>query len=271
MRTKLIIAHIVFWVLESARMYYYSYLDPVVRDTSFQYLLSCWAYIPFLFYLNYFVLFPKIVRFKKFWTFFFWGAVYTFLFFLGYVFWAWLYKGILLTIPDLPQSYHDWINLPNWSWRSFGYGAHEVAYFGAVSTLLRFYWDWYHNKLRSEKIKQKALESEIDLLEKLIDFPTLDEYLKTIQLSDFKAKKALILDLSAILRQNLYNEVLSSDQYKTLLQKIINLHNLSQDIQCKINFKNTKLNNEHFNEINNILRFNPSLIIISKAGVQYKS
>ena len=270
MRNKLIIVHLAFWVLESSRIYYYSYLNPVTRDTSVEYLLSCWAYIPVLFYLNYSVLFPRMIRFSKLWTYFVWGGLYTCLFFLGYVFWAWIYKSILLTIPNLPDSYLEWYRLPLWSWMSFGYGAHEVAYYGAISTMLRFYWDRHNNNLKSSAIKDSAIQKEIDQLEKLIDFNTLDQYLKIIQLSDFKNKKTLILDLSSIIRQNLYNEKLTTEQYKNLLQKLIYLHNISQMVPCKINFKTTKLNNEYFTQVNAILKLQPSLIIISKSGVQYQ-
>lgn len=270
MRTRLIVIHISFWALEISRWFYCCLLDDPLT-ISIWYTGTWFTYTIALFYLNYFVLFPKLVNFKKIYSFFIWGAAFLFAYYLGYASWAYVFKNILLGIHDIRPELFSWSKETNFNWRNLGWSAHLVAFYGAVSTLLRFYWDWHQNKTRSEKIKQTALQSEIDLLEKLIDFPTLDEYLKTIQFSDFKDKKTLILDLSAVLRQNLYNEDLSSEQYKSLLQKLIKLHNLAQEVQCKINFKNTKLNNEHFNEINSILRFKPSLIILSKSGVQYKT
>lgn len=212
MRTKhyAILGHFIFWVLDFLRCYQYTEELPVETTT-------IWiTFNAIFFYLNYFVLIPYLFKPDKISHFFLWGITYLTLYTIG----THAHTQITSWYTLFRLDDYNNASTTNFSLRTFGWSSHLIAFYGAVSTMSRLFYDRYHNIKEANLLIEKKSSNQINTIRANMNTPF---FVETLQIIKSKSKNSPanvgddILQLSSVLRHGLYE---TSKPYISLEQEI---------------------------------------------------
>lgn len=220
-----LLIHFGFWIIDFARIYVYREETPTGHLPSFLLLIFC------VFYFNFYVLVPKIIKLNKNGTFLLWFL--TFIAFSGILLSSWrTFAGVIETW-DLSILL-----------REVGLNIHTGFYYGGIGLILKLSHDWLKNQEFNESLILEKTDMELQYMKSNINIPFMVDVL---DYTEKKAKNAPsevadpILQLSNVLRYGLYEseeQITSISSELEIIRDYISLAELTKpDLRIILDIK----------------------------------
>lgn len=183
-----LLAHIGFWLIDIARILVYREETPTGHLPSFLILTLA------IFYFNFYVLVPRIIKLNKNGTFLLWFV--TFIAISGVLLSSWRTFAGVIEVWDLTILLKE-----------TALNIHTGFYYGGVSLVLKLSHDWLKNQEFNESLILKKTNIELQYMKSNINIPFM---VNVLDVSEEKAKEEpaqvadSILQLSNVLRYGLY-------------------------------------------------------------------
>jgi len=198
----------------------------------------------FIFYANYFVLVPLIIKIDRYFSFLRWVVFSLSLMYITFgIWWQILGKNDFTNIIGIVTT--------------LGHYTHLWFFIGGVALAMRMAYDWQRNVDKNETLLTKKTNMELQFLKSNINLPFFETVLK--KLKEISSRQANLVDepilqLSNVLRYSLYytdNHKIKVAQELEIIEDYINLVNLTYE----------NLNIKFVNKIGSDLDTIPNLLV----------